>query len=147
MSVLKIKNGSTWEEIPAGGVGVPSGGNAGDVLVKSNASDYATEWADISIPSSSGTVGTYPVFYYKKWGNVVQVWATSAGHQTINTTEKLLVTLPEGYRPSSLIQFPGFYNGTSNYTCRFSIDTDGSLKGFAPTGMSYWSFNTTFIVD
>ena len=44
MSVLKIRNGSTWEEIPSGGVGVPSGGNAGDVLVKSSSTDYATGW-------------------------------------------------------------------------------------------------------
>ena len=48
MSKLKIKNGSTWEEIPAGGVGVPSGGTAGQVLMKSSATDYADEWADIS---------------------------------------------------------------------------------------------------
>ena len=44
MSQLKIKNGNEWVDIPAGGVGVPSGGNAGDVLVKSSAVDYATEW-------------------------------------------------------------------------------------------------------
>ena len=48
MSKLKIRNGSTWEEIPAGGVGVPSGGTAGQVLMKSSATDYADEWADIS---------------------------------------------------------------------------------------------------
>ena len=48
MSKLKIKNGSTWEEIPAGGVGVPSGGTAGQVLMKSSSTDYADEWADIS---------------------------------------------------------------------------------------------------
>lgn len=44
MSVLKIKDGNSWINIPAGGVGVPSGGNQGDVLVKSSATDYATEW-------------------------------------------------------------------------------------------------------
>ena len=48
MSKLKIKNGNTWEEIPVGGVGVPSGGTAGQVLMKSSATDYADEWADIS---------------------------------------------------------------------------------------------------
>lgn len=44
MSQLKIKNGNSWESIPAGGVGVPSGGDAGDILVKSSSVDYATEW-------------------------------------------------------------------------------------------------------
>lgn len=48
MSKLKIRNGSTWEEIPAGGVGVPSGGTAGQILMKSSATDYADKWADIS---------------------------------------------------------------------------------------------------
>lgn len=48
MSILKIKNGNTWEEIPAGGVGVPSGGTAGQILMKSSSTDYADEWADIS---------------------------------------------------------------------------------------------------
>lgn len=44
MSQLKIKNGNEWVDIPAGGVGVPSGGSAGDVLIKSSSTDYATEW-------------------------------------------------------------------------------------------------------
>ena len=46
MSQLKIKNGNSWESIPAGGVGVPSGGTAGQVLIKSSSTDYATEWGD-----------------------------------------------------------------------------------------------------
>ena len=45
MSQLKIKNGGSWEAIPAGGIGVPSGGTTGQVLQKSSNTDYATEWA------------------------------------------------------------------------------------------------------
>lgn len=45
MSQLKIKNGNNWESIPAGGIGVPSGGTTGQVLQKSSNTDYATEWA------------------------------------------------------------------------------------------------------
>ena len=48
MSVLKVKNGNTWIEIPAGGVGVPSGGTAGQVLRKNNSTDYATQWSTIT---------------------------------------------------------------------------------------------------
>lgn len=44
MSKLKIKDGDQWTEIPAGGVGVPSGGSQGDILVKSSSTDYSTEW-------------------------------------------------------------------------------------------------------
>ena len=45
MSQLKIKDGNNWVSIPAGGIGVPSGGNTGEYLIKSSATDYATEWA------------------------------------------------------------------------------------------------------
>jgi len=45
MSQLKIKDGNSWVAIPAGGVGVPSGGTAGQYLKKSSSVDYATEWA------------------------------------------------------------------------------------------------------
>ena len=48
MSQLKIRNGNDWYSVPAGGAGVPSGGSAGDVLVKSSSVDYATEWATIN---------------------------------------------------------------------------------------------------
>lgn len=47
MSQLKIKNGNSWEAIPAGGVGVPSGGSSGQYLKKSSNTDYATEWATL----------------------------------------------------------------------------------------------------
>ena len=48
MSKLKIKNGNTWEEVPAGGVGVPSGGTQGNVLVKTGSADYSTGWGTAS---------------------------------------------------------------------------------------------------
>ena len=45
MSQLKIKDGNNWIDIPASGVGVPSGGTTGQILQKSSNTDYATEWA------------------------------------------------------------------------------------------------------
>ncbi len=45
MPQLKIKDNGVWVDIPAGGVGVPSGGTTGQVLQKSSNTDYATEWA------------------------------------------------------------------------------------------------------
>lgn len=48
MSVLKVKDqNDNWVRTPVGGVGVPSGGNSGDVLVKSSAVDYATGWQSV----------------------------------------------------------------------------------------------------
>ena len=49
MSQLKFKNGGSWEAIPAGGIGVPSGGTEGQYLVKSSSTDYATEWKTLQI--------------------------------------------------------------------------------------------------
>lgn len=49
MSQLKIKDGNNWIDIPAGGIGVPSGGTTGQVLVKSSNTDYATGWGDVSL--------------------------------------------------------------------------------------------------
>ncbi len=45
MPQLKIKNNGVWVDIPAGGVGVPSGGTTGQVLQKASNTNYATEWA------------------------------------------------------------------------------------------------------
>ena len=75
MSKLKIKNGNTWEEIPAGGVGVPSGGTAGQVLMKSSATDYADEWADIS---EAGAMSKWELL----WTNASPASAFAA--QTVN---------------------------------------------------------------
>lgn len=59
MSQWKVKNGNTWEAIPAGGVGVPSGGTQGQVLVKASNADYDTEWeTDTSKVSKTGDTMT-----------------------------------------------------------------------------------------
>lgn len=47
MPQLKIKDNGVWVDIPAGGVGVPSGGTTGQILKKSSSVDYATQWASI----------------------------------------------------------------------------------------------------
>lgn len=59
MSQLKIRNpnDNSWYTIPEGGVGVPSGGTAGQVLTKSSGTDYATEWA---LPLSIKLLWTNP---------------------------------------------------------------------------------------
>lgn len=47
MPQLKVKDNGVWVDIPAGGVGVPSGGSTDQYLKKSSSTDYATEWADL----------------------------------------------------------------------------------------------------
>ena len=98
MSVLKVRNGaSSWESIPAGGVGVPSGGSAGQTLVKSSSTDYATEWADpLVVASGSATSGDYVTCYYRKWSDgKVEAWlhyeatvaCTTSGYGGYRTSE------------------------------------------------------------
>lgn len=65
MSKLKIKNGNTWEEVPAGGVGVPPGGTAGQVMMKSSDTDYATQWGNIG----TFTSGTDGIWTYRKYSD------------------------------------------------------------------------------
>ena len=67
MSQLKIKDGNNWIDIPASGIGVPSGGTTGQVLQKSSGTDYATEWGSNYVgwtlagtSTSSAEVVTYP---------------------------------------------------------------------------------------
>lgn len=49
MSVLKVKDdNNSWVSLPAGGVGVPSGGTQGQVLYKTGSADYATGWGTAS---------------------------------------------------------------------------------------------------
>lgn len=84
MSQLKVKNGNNWESIPAGGIGVPSGGTTGQVLQKSSNTDYATEWANNEIPvielspvitRTSGNSSVKEVFAFQ-YGKVVQIYIT-----------------------------------------------------------------------
>lgn len=51
MSALKVWDyiNNVWVKLPAGGVGVPSGGTAGQVLAKSSNTDYAAEWVSKGI--------------------------------------------------------------------------------------------------
>ena len=88
MSQLKIKNGNTWEAIPAGGIGVPSGGSSGQYLKKSSAVDYATEWANVvgarieEITRTGTTSGTGYIVTDMLWSdyNIICAWAmVSAG--------------------------------------------------------------------
>lgn len=48
MSQLKIKDDNDqWINIPASGIGIPSGGTEGQVLQKSSNTDYATQWVTV----------------------------------------------------------------------------------------------------
>ena len=58
MSQLKIKDGNNWINIPASGVGVPSGGTTGQVLVKTSGTDYDTAWVNQKLIFNNVQVAT-----------------------------------------------------------------------------------------
>lgn len=120
MGVLKIKDGNQWTSINTikgakgdkgdqgnAGVGVPSGGTAGQVLKKSSATDYATEWADAgtSLPSG-GTAGQVLIKNSStdgdaSWGDdyyTITVTATTSQNVTTYTVDKDMADVADAYK-------------------------------------------------
>ena len=117
MSQLKIKNGNNWESIPAGGIGVPSGGTTGQFLKKSSSVDYATEWDGISAEqtatfsqSSASSKNATLVAKWRTFGNVVQmsldVTPTTAIDPGTGATNRVYATFPSSVpKPITSIAF------------------------------------------
>lgn len=106
MSQLKIKdNNDNWIDIPASGVGVPSGGSAGDVLVKSSAVDYATEWQAPLVEESfqvtpTVTFTSVDVNKCRKCGNLVTINFTGRATSGASATWLSVVSIPSEYAPT-----------------------------------------------
>lgn len=132
MSQLKIKDGNSWVNIPASGIGIPSGGSAGQYLKKSSSTDYATEWANMpqttilspSVTRSSGASEVDEVSAVR-YGNIVQLsislHATGSTNAGSNIFEGSLSGIP---LPAVGTSGSGYY-GTSTLTG--SIETDGTI--------------------
>ena len=156
MSQLKIKNGNTWEAIPAGGVGVPSGGSSGQFLKKSSSTDYATEWDDIPIPLVSGAViqsvaMTEVLCELKKLDDVC--FFTFSGKMTnaAGTTWKKLLEMPEGFRTSRDVLFTGYVDANrATYSISPGTQSQGYNGIYCATNWSAGntlSFSITYICD
>lgn len=117
MSQLKIKNvnDNSWISIPAGGVGVPSGGSAGDVLTKSSSTDYATEWTTpasnewtlLGTSSNSSQMVTYP-------SNAKEIFILGASSSTSKPAYSC-VFLVDAIQDISILMVGGYYYGASDY--------------------------------
>lgn len=113
MSQLKIKNGNSWESIPAGGIGVPSGGDTGDVLRKSSSVDYATEWYDDNVVETDDVSLTFTNYAncsitFRKYKRIVQATVSFAILGNASSTAYIITatsTIPEKYRPTSEVRF------------------------------------------
>lgn len=112
MSQLKIKDSNDqWIDIPASGVGVPSGGTGGQVLVKSSNVDYATQWldpimyglytanpVDVSVATAYQSGG---IIHLVKSGKLVRCYSdySGAAYSQSANTNAVIGQIPEGYRP------------------------------------------------
>ena len=110
MSQLKIwdESNNTWVGIPAGGVGVPSGGNAGDVLVKSSSTDYATGWETPLTEESfqvtpTVTFSSVAVNKGRKCGNLVTINFTGVASSGASATWLSVISIPSNYAPQGEI--------------------------------------------
>lgn len=148
MSQLKIKNGDSWEVIPAGGIGVPSEGITGDVLVKTSSINYATEWchvsglfeslydgtpADVSVATSFQSGG---IIHFLRCGNLVRCYSdySGSGYSTTANNNTVIGQIPNGYKPIKTIYAQAI--GRSSY----SIEAHAMFAFIgkdAPTGHTY----------
>lgn len=114
MPQLKIKDNGTWVDIPAGGVGVPSGGTTGQVLQKSSNTDYATEWATndyyetgnstITVNNSSGTEWVIPLHVPNDFTIVAVTIKYGNSGSILTGIEELTRSVISGYA----MRFPGW---------------------------------------
>lgn len=120
MSQLKIYDGNTWVGIPAGGVGVPSGGTAGQYLKKSSSTDYATEWSSFGYETESIQSGTNYMVLYHNADTGILVCRNAYPSTAIPNTG---VTLPITPKAGAIAPCM-YYNGSSNVFGFMYIDTD-----------------------
>lgn len=153
MSQLKIKQGNTWVGIPAGGVGVPSGGNEGEILIKSSSVDYATEWSDsdsiFPITTYKATVeisGNWEHMYIvlEKMGKLVvaRVKMYLTGNSGVGL-QTWTGAIPEGFRPKNEIYPDG---SNTSYVCAAIQREDNGTQGQGT--IKFWSSgNVTYGIN
>lgn len=144
MSVLKIRdpnNPNTWNTIRVTGVGVPSGGAQGDVLMKSSGADFATEWASLSdagalsaeIVNNKNVKVVAGVARYSngEWGLI-----NDAGHNPLNAVIAAGQTNPGTFTVAhnvgaskvlSLVCGPDEGYAAQGVTCGASVGLDNSV--------------------
>lgn len=103
---IKIWDGSAWQEVVGlpgiDGVGVPSGGSTGQVLAKNSATDYDTEWIDVTaspaiddlsdVAITSASSGDVIVYNGSSWVNQSQIKQLAVFNQQSSTSYTLSAT-------------------------------------------------------
>ena len=132
MSVLKFKDAnSSWVTVPVGGVGVPSGGTQGQVLMKSSATDYATGWGNINTFES----GTDGIWTYRKYSDgTYHAWYEGGINLLTGTA------WAGGYfhQSSSSLSPPAFSTAVTSLAGSPNSATLGMFCGHATDYSTYW---------
>jgi len=140
-SHIYVWNGTTW--IDAGtmqgpaGIGIPSGGISGQILVKDTTTDYDTSWADNVTPAvkylvknTTGTIATAGTVIYITGSDGTNITFSRADADTEITSSKTV----------GLIETDIAINGTGY------VVTEGLLSGLntatATVGQSVWLSST-----
>ena len=134
MSQLKIKNGNNWESIPAGGIGVPSGGTTGQYLKKSSSADYATEWENFPTILTQTTAQLTTIVSFSsisanrltRVGNIVVLEFRGTAASAAGGTWKRILALPDGWEAKYSGSFFAVYN--NNPTVSFVYGNTGETK-------------------
>lgn len=112
---------------------IPSGGNAGEVLVKSSADDYAAEWEDIKettqtlTPAVTKTTGSSEIgnVFAVRYGNIIalsiEIRSTASTSTGSNMFEGTLSGIP---LPAVGTNGSGYYGTT---TLTGSLEPDGTI--------------------
>lgn len=143
MSQLKIYDGNTWVGIPAGGVGVPSGGSTGQYLKKSSSTDYATEWANPyastkeTVTFSMSGVGNFTI-NFEKIGKLVVAKVkcqTNASYSIIQRT--VTNVIPTAFLPS--VSYASDLDDDRNWAIAYFARAEDGQQGtgeinFRPNG-------------
>lgn len=159
--ILSVKDADgNWAEVPTikgtDGVGVPVGGEAGQVLIKAGNADYDTQWANMG-QNIRGNVATFVsgvsvyagrdcVFDYNPITRMFCMRGTLSFATTAGTRNIALLASNNLPVPSKQIDFPGQYSsgGGAVYFASITFNPNGYLQaGLGAGAMNYLSFCLT----
>ena len=149
--------GNFWTLMSSRSSDAKTAPTSGNMFVNSSDSSIcATATKAETLTDSGWIIPTFPsgiknsTIRYRKQGKIVSV----SGYVTFSeaASAKVVLTLPEGYRPPAKIQQFNAIDGSSQASFLTTIDTDGKVsfvsktQGFFDTTSSYY-IHCTFFVD
>lgn len=120
-----------------------------DRVVELNSNlDNMSKLTSGSVSENNTTVGVKQNIYYRKRGNVVELWTIQNVNVSALGYYKLDLTLPEGFRPSgSVTSSVTMKSGTTYNIGRVNISPDGGIAyDIGATGLREFKWQVSYIV-